>query len=233
MAYTNGYYMIEVNGTLTDFFALLKEYICNKTDWQLVSYGGINLSFNTNIYDIVLNITDTKITDLDSTVTSNSLLFSATRNDIVISSFNVNYFNTAKSQTDICERRILLSVHSNANIDFVCFRYYGAYSKTFEFTNTVGKVNVQSIQEDGEEQRYILADKFYDPSSDTSLTFTKPLTYPAVGGLVLNNLLLQKNNQYYEYCPTLYNCSTIGEGKYYNISGKRYFSLDPNILVEE
>lgn len=192
MAYTNGFFTIEVNGTLTDLFSLLKEYICNKTDWQLISETDISLSFNTNIYGVILNITDDKITDLDSTVTSTSLKFSAIRNSIAISSFTVSYVNTGKSQTEVCERRVLLNVHSNANMDFVCFRNYSSYSKTFEFANIVGKVSTKTIQEGSDVQRYILGDRFYDPSSDSYLNFIKPLTYQAVSGVILNNLILQK-----------------------------------------
>ena len=104
---------ITSNGTLTDFFAQLKEKILANTNFELVSEDTENftLLFDTKISDVKLKITDNQITN-NQTSSSNAIIVRLLSDNLNISeNSNVYYtlqYSTSSNTKDIKVTRTLI-----------------------------------------------------------------------------------------------------------------------------
>ena len=233
MAYKNGIFEIGTLGTLTDFFTILKTKVLEYTDWELLESTEISLTFDTKIHGVTLKITDAKITDVSSSLTSNYIKLEFIRDNISTASFNnIQYSLSVASSDTTATRSINLFVHKNNNAILINFSHYGVTS--WAWGNVFGSINSKSISDNTETQRYIVGSNFYSAETGNYLLLKKDFTNPANNGISMINLhLINTNNFYFDYVPYLYNCTQLSSGKYYTINGKEYFSIDSNILIEE
>lgn len=225
----NGTFEIGSTGTLSDFFTELKIKLVEIADFEVVESTDISVTFNTNIHEVTLKITDSKITDTSTTTISNILKFEFLKNNISLRSFTMAYISSAVAQTVLASRLIHLIVHKTTNTTVLGFNTYNNLNINISYM--FGKTMSNSIADNSATERFFIGDGYYNPQTTSYLSMYCPITYSS-SGIVTLSLMLGSSN-YIDYIPTMLNCTRVTENRYYMINNKKYYALTSNILVEE
>lgn len=240
---------ITSNGTLTDFFAQLKEKILANTSFELISEDTENftLLFDTKISDVKLKITDNQITN-NQTSSSNAIIVRLLSDNLNISeNSNVYYtlqYSTSSNTKDIKVTRtlILLNYENNSNFSIISILPWNKTGWRLSYDScSIGKLSTKKIDDSSTVERVFFLNKAYDVNKNNSDLYIANAFYniASSGVCYVNQMLTTQassnslSGKVMEYCENLYNCTNLTSGYKYNINGKTFFAIDTNILVED
>ena len=240
---------ITSNGTLTDFFAQLKEKILANTSFELISEDTekFTLLFDTKISDVKLKITDNQITN-NQTSSSNAIIVRLLSDNLNISeNSNVYYtlqYSTSSNTKDIKVTRtlILLNYENNSNFSIISILPWNKTGWRLSYDScSIGKLSTKKIDDSSTVERVFFLNKAYDVNKNNSDLYIANAFYniASSGVCYVNQMLATQasgnslSGKVMEYCENLYNCTNLTSGYKYNINGKTFFAIDTNILVED
>ena len=240
---------ITSNGTLTDFFAQLKEKILANTSFELISEDTENftLLFNTKISDMKLKITDNQITN-NQTSSSNAIIVRLLSDNLNISeNSNVYYalqYSSSANTKDIQVTRTLtlLNYENNSNFSIISILPWNKTGWRLSYDScSIGKLSTKKIDDSSIVERVFFMNRTFDLNKNNkSLWFGNIFPNVSCSGVCFVNQMLTDTSttgsivgKVMEYCENLYNCTNLTSGYKYNINGKTFFAIDTNILVED
>ena len=240
---------ITSNGTLTDFFAQLKEKILANTNFELISEDTENftLLFDTKISDVKLKITDNQITN-NQTSSSNAIIVRLLSDNLNISENNNVYYtlqySTSSNTKDIKVTRtlILLNYENNSNFSIISILPWNKTGWRLSYDScSIGKLSTKKIDDSSTVERVFFLNKAYDVNKNNSDLYIANAFYniASSGVCYVNQMLTTQasgnslSGKVMEYCENLYNCTNLTSGYKYNINDKTFFAIDTNILVED
>lgn len=239
---------ITSNGTLTDFFAQLKEKILANTNFELVSEDTENftLLFDTKISDMKLKIIDTYVT-LNPAQTSSSIKCILLSENFGVTEAKqiqtmISYSSQSNAKETVFPRTLALLIYENDNFSMISLRPYNSSSWSFGYDIcSIGKLTTKKVDDGSTVERVFFLNKAYDVNKNNSDLYIANAFYniASSGVCYVNQMLTTQasgnslSGKVMEYCENLYNCTNLTSGYKYNINGKTFFAIDSNILVEE
>lgn len=123
---------ITSNGTLTDFFAQLKEKLLANTNFELISENTENftLLFDTKISDMKLKIIDTYVT-LNPAQTSSSIKCILLSENFGVTEAKqiqtmISYSSQSNAKETVFPRTLALLIYENDNFSMISLRPYNS-----------------------------------------------------------------------------------------------------------
>lgn len=239
---------ITSHGTLTDFFAQLKEKILANTNFELVSEDTENftLIFDTKISDMQLKITDTYITS-NKTQTSSSIKCILLSENFGVTEAKqiqtmISYSSQSNTKETVFSRTLTLLIYENDNFQIIGIAPYNNTSWSFGYDRcNIGKLTTKKVDDGSTVERAFFLNRAYDINKDNSDLYITSAFYNinSSGICYVNQMLTTQMSSYslsgkiMEYCEKLYDCTKVISGYKYNINDKTFFAIDSNILVED
>lgn len=232
MAYTNGLFELGSSGVYTDFLSAVKDGVLSYTDWTLDEENSNEYSyvFNTNIDDVMVKIYNASATSSEYTSAFNNIRIVPYKGSTELSYVQATFSGSAAQSTETT-RTLKLLVHTNSNATILGFLGYNTSKPSY--STILGFCKATDIASGETSDMFFNNGTIYNIDTLASQTLTRSITASCTSGVIMKNLLGFSSSTIASYLPNFYNCSTLTAGSYYQINGKKYYTVDPNILVEE